>query len=67
MNIYHKLEDIKLNDIMFYKPTINKIAHYMYFYKVAYNIESFVLGNTLQDEKWIRIQYTHRGGIHNIL
>ena len=46
MNIYHKLDDIKLNDIMFYKPTINKIAHYMYFYKVAYNIESFVL-NTL--------------------
>jgi len=46
MNIYHKLENLKLNDIMFYKPTINKIAHYMYFYKVAYNIESFVL-NTL--------------------
>jgi hypothetical protein len=46
MNIYHKLEDIKLNNIMFYKPTINKIAHYMYFYKVAYNIESFIL-NTL--------------------
>lgn len=46
MNIYHKLDDIKINDIMFYKPTINKIAHYMYFYKVAYNIESFVL-NTL--------------------
>lgn len=46
MNIYHKLEDIKLNNIMFCKPTINKIAHYIYFYKVAYNIETFIL-NTL--------------------
>jgi hypothetical protein len=51
MNIYHKLEDIKINDIMFYKPTINKIAHYMYFYKIAYNIESFVLNTLLIEVK----------------
>ena len=65
MNIYHKLEDIKLNNIMFCKPTINKIAHYIYFYKVAYNIETFIL-NTLLIEVNIKDVIITKDNIYKV-
>ena len=46
MNIYNKIEDINSKDTFFNKPTVNKLACYKLFYKIAYNINSFVL-NTL--------------------
>ena len=64
MNIYHKLEDIKLNNIMC-KPTINKIAHYIYFYKVAYNIETFIL-NTLLIEVNIKDVIITKDNIYKV-
>jgi len=46
MNIYNKIEDIEYINTFFYKPTINKLTCYKLFYKIAYNIDDFVL-NTL--------------------
>jgi hypothetical protein len=46
MNIYNKIEDIHHKNTFFTKPTINKLTCYKLFYKIAYNIDSFVL-NTL--------------------
>ena len=46
MNIYHNIDDIDYTKIFFYKPVINKIMHYNYFYKLIYDINIFTL-NTL--------------------
>jgi hypothetical protein len=46
MNLYHNIDDIDYNKIFFYKPVINKIIHYNYFYKLIYDINIFTL-NTL--------------------
>lgn len=46
MNIYNKIEDIHSKNTFFTKPTINKLTCYKLFYKIAYNIDNFVL-NTL--------------------
>lgn len=40
------IDAININDISFYKPIQNKIAHYKNFYKILYNIELFTL-NTI--------------------
>jgi len=46
MNLYHNIDDIDYKKIFFYKPVINKIVHYNYFYKLIYDINIFTL-NTL--------------------
>lgn len=46
MNLYHNIDDIDCKKIFFYKPVINKIIHYNYFYKLIYDINIFTL-NTL--------------------
>ena len=46
MNLYHNIDDVDCNKIFFYKPVINKIIHYNYFYKLIYDINIFTL-NTL--------------------
>lgn len=46
MYIYNDIEDIDSKNTFFYKPTINKLTGYKLFYKIAYNIDLFVL-NTL--------------------
>lgn len=46
MNLYHNVDDIDCKKIFFYKPVINKIMHYNYFYKLIYDINIFTL-NTL--------------------
>jgi len=46
MNLYHNIDDIDYKKIFFYKPVINKIIHYNYFYKLIYDINIFTL-NTL--------------------
>ena len=46
MYIYNDIEDIDSKNTFFYKPTINKLSGYKLFYKIAYNIDLFVL-NTL--------------------
>jgi hypothetical protein len=46
MNIYNKIEEIHSKNTFFTKPTINKLTCYKLFYKIAYNIDNFVL-NTL--------------------
>ena len=46
MNICLDIDTIDVNNISFYKPIQNKIAHYTHFYKILYNIEIFTL-NTL--------------------
>jgi hypothetical protein len=46
MNIYNKIDDIYHKNTFFYKPTLNKLTCYKHFYKIAYNIDNFVL-NTL--------------------
>jgi hypothetical protein len=46
MNLCLDIDSIVINDISFYKPIQNKIAHYKNFYKILYNIELFTL-NTL--------------------
>jgi len=46
MNICLDIDNVHLNNISFYKPIQNKIAHYTNFYKILYNIEIFTL-NTL--------------------
>lgn len=46
MNLYHNIDDIDYKKIYFYKPVINKIIHYNYFYKLMYDINIFTL-NTL--------------------
>jgi hypothetical protein len=46
MNIYHNIDDIDYKRIFFYKPVINKILHYNYFYKLIYDINIFTI-NTL--------------------
>jgi hypothetical protein len=46
MNLYHNIDDIDYKKIFFYKPVINKIIHYNYFYKLIYDVNIFTL-NTL--------------------
>ena len=46
MYIYNDIDDIDSRNTFFYKPTINKLSGYKLFYKIAYNIDMFVL-NTL--------------------
>jgi hypothetical protein len=46
MYIYNNIENIHFKNTFFYKPTINKLSGYKLFYKIAYNIDLFVL-NTL--------------------
>lgn len=46
MNLYHNIDDIDYKKIYFYKPVVNKIIHYNYFYKLMYDINIFTL-NTL--------------------
>jgi hypothetical protein len=46
MYIYNDIEDIDSKNTFFYKPTINKLSGFKLFYKIAYNIDLFVL-NTL--------------------
>ena len=46
MNLCLDIDSVDINDISFYKPIQNKIAHYKNFYKILYNIEVFTL-NTL--------------------
>jgi hypothetical protein len=46
MYIYNNIENIHFKNTFFYKPTINKLSGYKLFYKIAYNIDMFVL-NTL--------------------
>jgi hypothetical protein len=46
MYIYNDIDDIDSKNTFFYKPTINKLSGYKLFYKIAYNIDLFVL-NTL--------------------
>ena len=47
MNIYYKIEDVNVNDTFFYKPIINKLSNYMYFYKIIYNIGDLTLNSLL--------------------
>jgi hypothetical protein len=46
MNLYHNIDDVDYKKIFFYKPVINKIIHYNYFYKLIYDVNIFTL-NTL--------------------
>ena len=46
MNLYHNIDDIDYKKIFFYKPVVNKIMHYNYFYKLIYDVNIFTL-NTL--------------------
>ena len=46
MNLYHNIDDVDYKKIFFYKPVINKIIHYNYFYKMIYDVNIFTL-NTL--------------------
>ena len=46
MNLYHNIDDIDCKKFFFYKPVINKISHYNFFYKLIYDINIFTL-NTL--------------------
>ena len=45
MNLYHKINDIDYTKIFFYKPVVNKITHYSYFYKLMYDIQLFTLNS----------------------
>jgi hypothetical protein len=47
MNIYTNINDLNSSSTFFYKPTENKLACYKSFYKIAYNIENFVLNSIL--------------------
>ena len=46
MNLYHNIDDIDYKKIFFYKPVVNKIMHYSYFYKLIYDTNIFTL-NTI--------------------
>jgi hypothetical protein len=45
MNLYHKINDVDYKKIHFYKPVVNKILHYSYFYKLLYDIQIFTLNS----------------------
>ena len=45
MNLYHKINDVDYKNIFFYKPVVNKITHYNYFYKLLYDIQIFTLNS----------------------
>jgi len=47
MNIYNTIDEISSSNTFLYKPTVNKLACYKLFYKIAYNIENFVLNTIL--------------------
>ena len=47
MNVYHTLDNININNITFYKAILNKLSHYIYFYKIIYSIETFTLNALL--------------------
>jgi hypothetical protein len=51
MNIYYKIEDVNINDTFFYKPIVNKLSNYMYFYKIVYNIGELTLNSLLINVK----------------
>ena len=46
MNIYNKIEELDYKDTFFYNPIINKLTCYKLFYKIAHNINNFII-NTL--------------------
>jgi len=45
MNLYHKINDIDYQNFYFYKPVVNKITHYSYFYKLMYDVQLFTLNS----------------------
>jgi len=45
MNLYHKINDVDYRKIYFYKPVVNKITHYNYFYKLMYDMQIFTLNS----------------------
>jgi len=47
MNIYSLIDNIEYDKITLYKPILNKIAHYKYFYKIIYNLDNFTLNSIL--------------------
>uniref|UniRef100_A0A6C0JJ53 Uncharacterized protein n=1 Tax=viral metagenome TaxID=1070528 RepID=A0A6C0JJ53_9ZZZZ len=47
MNIYYKIEDVNSDHTFFYKPIVNKISHYIYFYKIIYNVGDLTLNSLL--------------------
>ena len=46
MKLNHNIDDIEYKKIFFYKPVVNKIMHYSYFYKLIYDTNIFTL-NTI--------------------
>ena len=51
MNIYYNIEDVNINDTFFYKPIVNKLSNYIYFYKINYNIGELTLNSLLINVK----------------
>jgi hypothetical protein len=51
MNIYYNIEDVNVNDAFFYKPIVNKLSNYIYFYKIIYNIGELTLNSLLINVK----------------
>jgi hypothetical protein len=47
MNIYHTINSLEPSYTYFLKPIENKLSCYKYYYKLAYNIENFVLNTIL--------------------
>jgi hypothetical protein len=47
MNIYNSIDDIDPSNTFFFKPIENKLSCYKLFYKIAYNIDNFVLNTIL--------------------
>ena len=47
MNIYHAINSLEPSCTYFLKPIENKLSCYKYYYKLAYNIEKFVLNTIL--------------------
>lgn len=47
MNIYHTINSLESSSTYFLKPIENKLSCYKYYYKLAYNIENFVLNTIL--------------------
>lgn len=47
MYVNHTIDDINIDELHFCKPNINKISHYTYFYKIAYNINALTLNSLL--------------------
>ena len=47
MNIYHTIISLEPSSTYFLQPIENKLSCYKYYYKLAYNIENFVLNTIL--------------------